>query len=109
GDFLRQLEKTDQKPLDFYRKLVSLCNEATAKENKNIDRDIKKKIRNIADFCAQILKSEEEGHHARSEYFSNIRADLKRPEFETIAQKCGITSDQLANLIGHVANLQLRL
>lgn len=108
-DFLSQLEKTDQQSLEFYRNLVKLCEKATTKENKEIEKDIKKKIRIIAEYAEKVMKSEEEGHKTRSEYLECIRHDLSGVQFTEITHHCNLTTEQLANLIGHIANLQLRV
>ncbi len=108
-DFLPQIEKTDERSLDFYRSLIALCEKATTRENKSIKNDLKKKIRSLQEYCAGILKAEEEGHKTRSEYLRNIRQDLNLPEFQDLVSRFNLTSNQLANLIGHIANLQLRV
>ncbi|GAB4438665.1 MAG: hypothetical protein OHK0011_21400 [Turneriella sp.] len=108
-DFLPQLEKTDQKPLEFYRTLLKACENAISKEKKDVGKDLKKKIRNIQQYCSGIIKAEQEGHRTRSEYLRNIREDLQQPEYASLASKFGLNSAQLANLTGHIANLQLRV
>jgi len=108
-NFLQQLEKTDQKPLEFYRTLLENCEHATSRENKSIDKDLKKMIRSIQEYCLGIVKAEEEGHKTRSEYLRNVRSDLQMPEYANLANKFGLESGQLANLTGNIANLQLRV
>jgi len=107
-EFMPQLEKTADKPLEFYQTLVTLCEE-TSRENKTLGKNLKKKLRSIQDYCTNILKSEKDGHKTRSQYLQNIRSDLKQPDYVQLAEHFGLTIDKLANLIGHIANLQLRV
>lgn len=74
------------------------------------DRERQKEIYNeTRDALDRLIKAQQEGHYRRQEYLDNIRADIaNQPNLAALLQPASLTAAKLANLIGHVSNLQLR-
>src|SRR3989344_5702862 len=61
------------------------------------------------DALGRLLKAVQEGHHRRQDYLDNIRADISsHPVLPALLVGTTLTADSLANLVGHVSNMQLR-
>lgn len=69
----------------------------------------------ILKFLSASLNATEEGHLHRRDYLKNIAADIQQEQQGRLAllfQQLGkdnVSVDQVANLIGHLSNLQLRV
>lgn len=76
------------------------------KEEAERQKNIHSETRDAID---RLVKAEQEGHRRRQDYLDNIRADIAaHPEAPVLLRDTGLTPDSLANLIGHISNLQLR-
>ena len=76
------------------------------KEDAKRQQEIYAETRDAID---RLVKAEQEGHRRRQDYLDNIRADIRNhPELPSLLKETALTADSLANLIGHVSNLQLR-
>ena len=76
------------------------------KEGRNRQKEIYAETRDALD---RLLKAVQEGHHRRQDYLDNIRADIKNHlQLPTLLDGTTLTADSLANLVGHVSNVQLR-
>ncbi|MBV6493235.1 MAG: hypothetical protein LDLANPLL_01251 [Turneriella sp.] len=114
-----QLEKSVERELDWYTRLAAVSNEvrnkkeipqfSDEKQQKDHAREYKKVFTEIVKYCERVLKSEKEGHKTRSEYLQNIREDLASIDASAVVARFGLPSEQLANLVGHIANMQLRV
>lgn len=77
-------------------------------EKEEADRQ-RKIYSETRDAINRLVKAEQEGHRRRQDYLDNIRADIAaHPEVSGLLKGTGLTPDSLANLTGHVSNLQLR-
>lgn len=76
------------------------------KDDAKRQQDIYTETRDALD---RLVKAEQEGHRRRQDYLDNIRADIAaHPEMPALLKGTTLTPDSLANLIGHISNLQLR-
>lgn len=74
------------------------------------EQDLQKEIyAETRDALDRLVKAEQEGHRRRQDYLDNIRADIgNQLELAALLKGTTLTSDPLANLVGHISNLQLR-
>src|SRR3989344_4627410 len=76
------------------------------KESRDRQKEIYAETR---DALGRLLKAVQEGHHRRQDYLDNIRADISsHPVLPALLVGTTLTADSLANLVGHVSNMQLR-
>lgn len=77
---------------------------------KEFGKESIESIEQIKKMLTGIVESRQEGKLHRSEYFQNITSDLEATkEGRSICAQLQISATSLANLIGHLSNLQTRL
>jgi CRISPR system subtype II-B RNA-guided endonuclease Cas9/Csx12 len=96
-------------PRDFFKRPAV---QALLKESFPENEDVKRQraiYTETRDALDRLVKAEQEGHRRRQEYLDNIRADIEaHPEIRALLKDTVLTPDSLANLLGHISNLQLR-
>lgn len=69
----------------------------------------KKTVAHIHKCLTTAANADKDGHKARTDYFKNIRHDLACTDIgQMTCQHLAMDADQLANLLGHIGNLNLR-
>jgi hypothetical protein len=109
-----QLEKTPERDTSWYSDLIDAIADILDKKNylervKNDKKDYEKALHEIRNYADRVLKAEKEGHKTRRQYLENIRTDLLANSQSLKLARYSANPEQIANLIGHVANLQLRV
>jgi len=107
-DFL-ELSNDFEQASQLHEKLTLSKTEAKqAIEEKENKQSFAEAYTNIKEALTKQIKSENEGHKYRAEYLKNIHTDIHNTELlNPIIQK--ISANDLANLIGNISNLQLRV
>lgn len=78
--------------------------------DRNTQKNLKALIKEIREAFEKSVNAGKHGYHPRHDYLDHIRFDLKNiPTGQALCQSLGLTPDALANLVGHISNLQLRV
>jgi len=93
----------------FSKELSSEAFGQIIKEHKDIKNELISCKKAILNTCEEISR-ESEGHKPRKQYLKDIKEDiLADTRYHSIASENNISVEELANIVGHISNLQLRV